>query len=959
MRHRQEVLNVLLAQLLQREGLVADPEVIVSRDGQRSMPDVLVNLRGLRTAIEGDFSDKPDVHDVLLQQTISRVDTGIAHIGVGVVYPADLRSEQFNLTPKALDRCRVEFALVSESQRRSEFAVGSPHDLAEALRRLHEDLGREDALTRAVAVLHAGIETFVASLDSQEAAVVARFAETLSIRGGEDETPLNARQRLAVRRIATLIITNALLFHEALSAHESRIRPLADVAEEENVIARLTDTWRMIVDEINYYPIFHLAIGLMRNITRRAGISEALRELIHKALRILDQRGALRHDLMGRIYHRLLEEAKHLGAFYTSVPAATLLLKLALRPEAWPDYDWSNLNLLQDFQVADLACGTGTLLMASAEALTDNYVHACYDRKTPPDLDELHSVLLKRVIWGYDVLASAVHLTASTLALRNPSVMVQGLNLFSLPLGGPGASLGSLEFVAGDPVAADSSLFAYAPRAIRAAGRGPQTEDIIMPSLSLCVMNPPFTRSVGGNLLFGNLPPGDRARMQRRLGALIRTRHLHANATAGLGSPFVATAHPAITPGGRLALVLPRAVLGGVAWAPTRRLIAENYHLEYVVVSHDPEQWNFSENTNLSEALLVARRRSGAQPEERTVFINLWHNPRNSVEALSVAWQTQASASIPDLASGAMDLTAGSLTLGQAFAVPWSEAAQSEWGFWSAFAQADLVRTFSHLQRGRLFLPGRSDEYGVPLVPLRELAVLGPDARDIHDAFARVDYNTPFASFWSHDTHAVISIAQTPNAHLSALAEPLPGRPLRRADDLWPHAARLLLGERLRLNTVRAPAVLLSRDVLSNVWWTISLLEPARREGAAEALALWFNSTLGLITLIGQRSETAGAWCKFKKPVLGRMPVFDVSALDQSQLGVLARAYRELSDRPLLTLPEITLDEVRAQIDSVFQDVLDLPDLSPLRESLSWEPVICQNRDRLLNRQRAQLCLEL
>lgn len=98
---------------------------------------------------------------------------------------------------------------------------------------------------------------------------------------------------------------------------------------------------------------------------------------------------------------------------------------------------------------------------------------------------------------------------------------------------------------------------------------------------------------------------------------------------------------------------------------------------------------------------------------------------------------------------------------------------------------------------------------------------------------------------------------------------------------------------------------------------------------------------------------------KTAEPIPGHIPVLDVSALDQGRLDILARAYRELSDRPLLTLPEITLDEVRARIDSVFQDVLGLPDLSPLRESLSWEPVICQNRDRLLNRQRPQLCLEL
>ena len=44
------------------------------------------------------------------------------------------------------------------------------------------------------------------------------------------------------------------------------------------------------------------------------------------------------HDLMGRIYHWLLHHAKYLGTYYTSVSAATLLLKVAL------DLKWSNVR---------------------------------------------------------------------------------------------------------------------------------------------------------------------------------------------------------------------------------------------------------------------------------------------------------------------------------------------------------------------------------------------------------------------------------------------------------------------------------------------------------------------------------------------------------------------------------------------------------------------------------------
>ena len=52
--NRQEVLNVLFAQLLEERGLVAAPEQIISRLDLRTrrMPDVLVDFQGLRLAIE-------------------------------------------------------------------------------------------------------------------------------------------------------------------------------------------------------------------------------------------------------------------------------------------------------------------------------------------------------------------------------------------------------------------------------------------------------------------------------------------------------------------------------------------------------------------------------------------------------------------------------------------------------------------------------------------------------------------------------------------------------------------------------------------------------------------------------------------------------------------------------------------------------------------------------------------
>jgi hypothetical protein len=43
----------------------------------------------------------------------------------------------------------------------------------------------------------------------------------------------------------------------------------------------------------------------------------------------------------------------------------------------------------------------------------------------------------------------------------------------------------------------------------------------------------------------------------------------------------------------------------------------------------------------------------------------------------------------------------------------------------------------------------------------------------------------------------------------------------------------------------------------------------------------------------------------------------------------------------LLPLPQMAADPVRAQVDAAVARALGLPDLTPLREQLAREPVIC------------------
>jgi hypothetical protein len=761
----------------------------------------------------------------------------------------------------------------------------------------------------------------------------------------EKLTPAEAE---AISRISSLVIVNAMIFQEILASYaEYRISTLERLKDEENVLNAFASQWRAILN-INYYPIFHLARELLLQIPVNAETVASLRSMADAAQRIVGLRAALRHDLMGRVYHKLLADKKYLATYYTRVPSAILLLKLALGGDTF-SRRWHDFNDLMNFRIADLACGTGTLLMAASDTVMDNYVRASVKTGKTPNFIDIHRMLAEEIIHGYDVLPSAAHLTASTLALRAPEIAFKGMNLWSIPMGGALKSLGSIDFAYDKRVFVIRDMFGAVRQGKKITGKGEKEFDhAYLPELDLCTMNPPFTRSVGGNLLFGSLPDEERAKAQSKLRKIVKRYHLQANITAGLGSVFVAVADRYVKRGGRLALVLPKALVSGVAWSPTRQLLAKNYQVEFLVASHDPERWNFSESTNLSEVMLVARKLERGEDisGKSTVVINLWRNPDTAFEALAIYHTLQNQPDPPGVrGQGALEFPLGKEKLGEALSFPWEEVRQ--WPAWilpCAFAQSDLIRAAYFITKGELWLPGRRGFAPIPLKPLGDFAVLGPDVRDIHDGFSVSQHATAYQAFWSHDAQIIKSLEQEPNAFLMPLSEAKTGRHLRKAENLWPLAGRIMLAERIWMKTHRMLCLRLSQIVLSNTWWPVSLKEPFQNEEIEKALALWLNSTLGILLVLANRQETRGAWMKFKKPVLEGLPVLDMGGLSAGQLGQLAAAYDEVCREELQSFPEMDTDPVRARIDAAVAQALNLPDFSILRRLLAQEPVVCLRR---------------
>ena len=165
---------------------------------------------------------------------------------------------------------------------------------------------------------------------------------------------------------------------------------------------------------------------------------------------------------------------------------------------------------------------------------------------------------------------------------------------------------------------------------------------------------------------------------------------------------------------------------------------------------------------------------------------------------------------------------------------------------------------------------------------------------------------------------------------------------MKDTNDLWSKAGPLLLPKELWLPTTKVSSVLLSSRVLSNVWWPARWLSGKRNlaEKMEKGLSLWFNSTLGLFSLLMRRQETRGAWVKFPKTWYKALPVVDLRAFSTNTLNDLSDLWDDVAPKELLPLPRMADDKTRVQIDQGLSQILNLADVSQLREMLGREPVI-------------------
>ncbi len=122
------------------------------------------------------------------------------------------------------------------------------------------------------------------------------------------------------RRMAMAILANALIFQQSLAPQMDGVQTPEQLYEAKSLHkSAVLAAWEAIL-RVNYYPIFHIAQGLLRGMAR-VDIAQRILEQLYHIIEAIVRRGATRsHHLVGFIFQRLIaDRVEHLVCSYQRI----------------------------------------------------------------------------------------------------------------------------------------------------------------------------------------------------------------------------------------------------------------------------------------------------------------------------------------------------------------------------------------------------------------------------------------------------------------------------------------------------------------------------------------------------------------------------------------------------------------------------------------------------------------
>ena len=943
LRHTEPNANTVLGNLLQPmlgKAVARAQNTGVIVDQPLLQPDILITAEDRApVVIEAEYAPAGNVETEARERLGLETVAGPQRIEavIAVRYPEEVRTAanlEGALRAARLDYCLFTVGKYSEPPERAIKRIdrfpeagwleGSIADLVDLIRLVSVP---QLAVEAAAGFLQRGIErtaAILADMDGTRPYIMPDIAQLL----GMDNVP-------QTRRMAGAIMANAMVFHGRIAGMRRNIRRVSRVAGPK-VTAPQSETlraWTAIL-KINYWPIFAIGRDILEQLPADIA-ARILRGLNYTVEEVMATGVNNAHDLTGRVFQRLISDRKYLATYYTLPPSAAFLARLAVAK--LQGVDLADAAAIGKLRIGDFACGTGALLSGVYEQIASQYEQA------GGDTDLLHPTMLEQVLYGCDVMPSAIHITGSTLSGIAPAVKFDNSRQYTLAYGQQvegEVRIGSLELLQSS---AALTLFNTSDPARRTGSVGEETAAQVVAEIpdagfDLVIMNPPFTsntkhRDAAGNVqcaafaAFG-APAAAQEEMSNRLNGLARGSCYHGH--SGLGSAFAAIADKKVKPGGVIALVLLATAINGSSWAKFRQMIATQYtDITIVNIAATGRNMSFSSDTGVGEFLIIARKLAAKeQPPGRAKFVSLLRRPPGFVGASEVSKAILAAGAMRHLEDGpygGVPLYCGNELMGELLDAPLGEHRRG-WGIAGIrdFAVAQVAHS---LTGGQLWLPAERAGRELPITSLKEA---GGQRGFHHDLLVNPAHNGPFKLEASNPT-ATYPALYNHSAQDERFMVCRPDGALRvspgseeRADEMWATAGRAHLNLSFRFNSQPLTVAFTEEKTLGGSAWPNVGFADDRFD---YAFTLWGNSTLGLLAFWWHSSRQQSGRGITTISSIDALPVLDFRTLTDAQLDTAREIFEEFLDKELLPAYLADADANRALLDKrVVCDLLGFED---------------------------------
>ena len=918
----EDVLTVMLTQELRQQGLdVTDQAELRGKGG--GWADAMVKLGRQSIIIEAKVGQDNAARKAALDDCVRRIENGHCAAAVAVCYPDDATVSTFM-------EAKLDYAILDVDNTAPEWLSGAPQEVASAIKLAPAQLGNADL---AANQLRGELDKVLPKLSMSQKQDLAKALDLPTTpmpkktRGMTKEKYDKTLAEWETEKYDTaairgcLVISSAMMFHARLDSYlDDSHRPDYDAREETpalytghwppnrlsrckdapDIVTALSDAWNTIL-ALDYKPVFQTAIAGMKAPDDDRNWRDSLKIIADAAGNLTADLAGGRQDVMGRIFHKILDSAPYDGSYYTGTAGATLLATLAIRPG---DRDWSSLDVISQMNVTDPACGTGTLPIAAASRIRELAAAA--------DQNRLSEILVEKVLRLYDVNLTATHMAATTLGLMSPSTQFGNMNVHRTRLGPQQikqgqpvlpAQVGSLEWLQTQPTLIKWPEYKASEQIETKLEDAPR-----LARADLFIMNPPFARD---SLRYDQFTEADHDAIKQREKYLLRDTPAH---RSGGTHGFTVLAHKHLKRDGRIASVYPIAMAQAKSALPIRVLFGKDMRVEYVVALKDPDGMAFSENTTIGEVLVIARKWQKGENRQNatTTFVKILRKPKTPAQAKFMGEAILRDDANPD------------------YAITHWPQARMEKGDWfpTQFVRDELVDAFECINNSKWF----------PVSSGKSAGKQGPAGQGIRGTFSRSSKSTLRRALWNHKSDIQQTMASTPDSYIT----PQKGKE-NLAESYWKQRGRVMLPTRLRTNVTRVTSVLSDKPTVGSAFVPYHPIPGDHAQNDVEKAAVaYLNSTVGITAMMGVTSNKILNYPNWSVDDWYNIPFPDWGKLSTQQVKDMATTYDELCNSKLQELRAMLKCDTRKQLDESVAKALHIPweTMEQTRIALASEPAI-------------------